>query len=72
MTLDKLAIVFRCFLLLKSVESSPVFCCTDVNLLFTLWCERAFTFAINITYCIKNKQSSPAHILKSNAKVTQK
>ncbi len=24
--------------------------------------ERAFTFAINITYCIKNKQSSPAHI----------
>ncbi len=26
--------------------------------------RKAFTFAINRTYCIKNKQSSPAHIIR--------
>ncbi len=30
------------------------------SLLFLVW--KAFIFAINITYYIKNKQSSPAHI----------
>ncbi len=77
MTLDKLTIVLHVFLLLKSVgPSSPDFYCTDVIYFFfslrfihyTFRCESAFTCIINRTYCIKNKQSSPAHIYK----VTQK
>ncbi len=72
MTLDKLTIVLHVFLLLKSFGPSPDFYCTDVIYFsfslrfihYTFWCKRAFTFAINITYCIKNKQSSPAHIYK--------
>ncbi len=64
-------ILLHCFLLLKSVEPTDVVY-SSFSLRFIHYnfrCERAFTFAINITYCIKNKQSSPTH-LKSNAKVT--
>ncbi len=61
--------VLDCFLISEE-QSSPAFYCTDVIYFsfslrfihYTFWCERAFTFAINRTYCIKNKQSSPAHI----------
>ncbi len=55
------------FLLLKSVEPSfSAFYSTDVNLLFLqpevyslhFLCERAFTFAINRTSCIKTNNQA--------------
>ncbi len=74
MTLDKLTIVLHCFvfycwrvlnlLFLRSTEQTWIYSSFRLRFIhYTFWCEWAFTFAINITSCIKNKQSENRMLL---------